>query len=166
MKTVRGDLIELAKEGEFDLIVHGCNCFCTMGAGIALQIAREFPGEFGPELADRITGVGNKNKLGNVSYGLYFKFKDPNQILIIANGYTQYSVAGQHNPVAADYEAIRSVFRRIREFVLSCNNPEEVRIGYPAIGAGLAGGDWSIIHPIICEELDGLNHTYVEYNGE
>jgi O-acetyl-ADP-ribose deacetylase (regulator of RNase III) len=31
MKVIKGDLIQLAKDGKFDLIVHGCNCFCTMG---------------------------------------------------------------------------------------------------------------------------------------
>lgn len=35
MKTIQGNFIHLAQNGEFDLIVHGCNCFCTMGAGIA-----------------------------------------------------------------------------------------------------------------------------------
>ena len=37
------------------------------------------------------------------------------------------------------------------------------RIAYPKIGAGLAGGDWSIISAIIREELAGENHTYVEF---
>ena len=31
MKEVFGDLIELALVGKFDVIVHGCNCFSTMG---------------------------------------------------------------------------------------------------------------------------------------
>jgi len=34
MTTIPGDLIALAKAGEFEVIVHGCNCFCTIGAGI------------------------------------------------------------------------------------------------------------------------------------
>lgn len=42
-KTTRGDLIKLAKKGKFDIIVHGCNCFCEMGAGIARQIKKTFP---------------------------------------------------------------------------------------------------------------------------
>ena len=37
------------------------------------------------------------------------------------------------------------------------------RIGYPMIGAGLAGGDWMMISRIISEELDGENHTLVEF---
>ena len=40
--TVKGDLISIFKSGAGHLI-HGCNCFHTMGAGIARQIVREFP---------------------------------------------------------------------------------------------------------------------------
>ena len=32
---VEGNLIDLALEGRFDLIAHGCNCHKIMGAGIA-----------------------------------------------------------------------------------------------------------------------------------
>jgi O-acetyl-ADP-ribose deacetylase (regulator of RNase III) len=39
------------------------------------------------------------------------------------------------------------------------------RIGYPKIGAGLAGGDWDIIYPIICEELAGEHHTLWSIEG-
>jgi O-acetyl-ADP-ribose deacetylase (regulator of RNase III) len=41
--TICGDLIRLAILGNFDVIVHGCNCFKTMGGGIAAQIKRVFP---------------------------------------------------------------------------------------------------------------------------
>ena len=37
------------------------------------------------------------------------------------------------------------------------------RIGYPKIGAGLAGGDWTLIASIIEEELAGEDHTLVEF---
>ena len=43
MKEVTGDLVKLAKNGEFDVIVHGCNCECIMGGGIAKQIRQAFP---------------------------------------------------------------------------------------------------------------------------
>ena len=35
MKVVKGNIFDLAEQGEFDVVVHGCNCFCTMGKGIA-----------------------------------------------------------------------------------------------------------------------------------
>jgi hypothetical protein len=42
MKTVYGDLVKLAIAGNFDVIVHGCNCYHTMGAGIAKQIKKNY----------------------------------------------------------------------------------------------------------------------------
>lgn len=43
LKRARGDLVQMADQGQFDCIVHGCNCFRTMGAGIARQIAQKWP---------------------------------------------------------------------------------------------------------------------------
>ena len=43
MNVVDGDLIKLALNGTFDVIVHGANCQCTMGAGIAKAIKATFP---------------------------------------------------------------------------------------------------------------------------
>jgi O-acetyl-ADP-ribose deacetylase (regulator of RNase III) len=60
MKIVNGDLIELAKKGEFDVIVQGCNCQCRMGRGIALTIKQQFPEALA---ADYETTVGDQSKL-------------------------------------------------------------------------------------------------------
>jgi len=61
MKKISGDLIQLAKNGQFDLIAHGCNCFCTMGAGIAKAVKEVFPAAFE---ADEATQRGDRAKLG------------------------------------------------------------------------------------------------------
>ena len=57
--------------------------------------------------------------------------------------------------VQIDYDAIRSVFRRIKEDFTG------LKIGYPKIGAGLGGGNWDEIQSIIAEELEGEHHTLV-----
>ena len=59
-----GDLIALAREGRFDVIVHGCNCFRDMGAGIAKAIAAACPQAL---VADRATAKGDRSKLGTIS---------------------------------------------------------------------------------------------------
>ena len=41
MKIINGDIIKLAPE--FDVVIHGCNCFHKMGAGVAKLIAKNFP---------------------------------------------------------------------------------------------------------------------------
>lgn len=45
MNSIKGDLIKLAIDSEFDLIIHGCNGFCTMGAGIAKTIKQKLKDE-------------------------------------------------------------------------------------------------------------------------
>lgn len=149
MKIIQGDLIKLALAGEFDVIVHGCNCFCTMGAGIAKTIKQKFPAAYQADLA---TTKGEKSKLGQISHATV---ELSTSKLIVVNGYTQYHWKGYG--VKADYLAIQQVFKAIK------NNFLGLRIGYPAIGAGLAGGNWAIIAKIIEEELAGENHTFVEY---
>jgi O-acetyl-ADP-ribose deacetylase (regulator of RNase III) len=59
--------------------------------------------------------------------------------------------------VKADYQAIRKVMRSVKARFAG------KRIGYPKIGAGLAGGDWETIASIIEDELAGEDHTLVEY---
>jgi len=149
MKELRGDLIQLAIAGEFDLIIHGCNCFCQMGAGIAKSIKQKFPEAY---RADLETIKGDKSKLGTISWA---RSTTKNGDLIIVNGYTQFNWKGSGRK--ADYDAIKMVFRNVKE------NFSGLRIGYPAIGAGLAGGDWQIISKLIEEELKDEDHTFVIY---
>lgn len=149
MNTKKGDLIQLAIEGEFDVIVHGCNCFCAMGAGIAKTIKQNFPEAY---QADLNTIKGDKSKLGEITWS---KSKTKSGELIVVNGYTQFHWKGRGRKV--DYEAVRLVFKNVKK------NFSGLKIGYPAIGAGLAGGDWEVISKIIEEELVGENHTFVQY---
>jgi O-acetyl-ADP-ribose deacetylase (regulator of RNase III) len=149
MKTEKGDLIQKARAGEFDVIIHGCNCFCTMGAGIAKTIKQVFPTAF---QADLVTVEGDKSKLGSYSEA---QVEIGGKTLFIVNAYTQYQWRGPGRKV--DYNAVRSVFQQIKQ-VFSGK-----RIGYPAIGAGLAGGEWAVIAAIIDEELEGEEHVFVEW---
>ena len=91
MKYIDGDLIRLAKQGTFDVIAHGCNCFCTMGAGIAPQMAEAFGcDEFDMERMENArfdedaeeyytiptNNKGNINKLGNIDYEYQYLWFD------------------------------------------------------------------------------------------
>jgi len=147
MKTVKGDLIKMALNDEFDVIVHGCNCHCCMGAGIADTIANTFPKAL---IADCKTTVGDDSKLG--TYSTAFE-----KNVVVVNAYTQYDYT--HNKIDVDYDAVRECFQAIKKEFTG------TRIGYPLIGAGLAGGDWNIISKIIDEELDGEDHTLVLFDN-
>lgn len=146
MRIVQGDLISLAKNGEFDVIVHGCNCFCAMGGGIALQIKQEFPKAFE---VDRRTVKGDPKKMGTYSLAMVDN-------LTIVNAYTQFDCRGPG--VLANYSSIDKVFKSLAIVF------EGKRIGFPKIGAGLARGDWAIIEEIIENNLEGMcDYTLVEY---
>ena len=98
---------------------------------------------------------GDKNKLGSYTF---CKYKINNKELFIVNGYTQYKYWGDESNV--DYDAVRSLFHKIR------SDFADKKIGFPMIGAGLAGGDWKIIKKIIEEELEDMDYTLVEYNQQ
>ena len=57
----RGNLLDLAEAGEFDVVVQGCNCFNTMGGGIAREIRERYPQV---ALVDQETDRGDYQKLG------------------------------------------------------------------------------------------------------
>lgn len=149
MKVVKGDLIKLALEGKFDVIIHGCNCFCTMGAGIAKSIREIFPEAY---QADLNTEYGSKEKLGTISYVAVTR---ENHEITVVNGYTQYTSGS--SGILVDYDAVRLVMREAK--ILFTGR----RIGFPMIGAGLAKGDWAVIEEIIKTELEGEDHTLVQF---
>ncbi|WP_457577145.1 macro domain-containing protein [Desulfomarina sp.] len=149
MKTMKGDLLQLAIDGHFDVIVHGCNCFCRMGAGIARSIKSVFPEAFQADLA---TKEGDEKKLGSFSSATV---KQNGHTITVVNGYTQYNSFGEG--VLVDYRAVRKLFSLLKK------EYGGRRIGYPKIGAGLAGGNWKKISAIIDEELEGENHTLVVF---
>lgn len=150
MRVVYGDLIARAISGSFDVIVHGCNCHQTMGAGIASTIKRKFPAA---SAADVATAKSSRAKLG--TYSSATVTTENGCELTIVNGYTQFNYEGRGRLV--EYDALRNVFKKVKsDFVGK-------RIGYPRIGSGLARGDWETIAKIIEEELLGEDHTLVEY---
>lgn len=149
MRTIKGDLLALALAGEFDVIVHGCNCQCAMGKGIALSIKQQFPEAYA---ADCATAKGARSKMGTFSSA---EVERAGRRFTVVNAYTQFHWRGPEG--GADYEAIRGAMRAVKKAYAG------ERIGYPKIAAGLAGGDWAKISAILDEELAGEAHTCVEY---
>jgi len=149
MTEINGDLIKLAKDENFDIIVHGCNCQRKMGAGIALTLKQNFP-----EVAyqDSITKC---NTLGNIDevHIKNYKFK-------VINAYTQnyWGKCNKYETQNSRYNAIRKCMKKINE------RYKGLRIGLPLIGCGKAGGDWKIVKEIIKDELKDCNVTVVHFS--
>ena len=168
---IEGDLIKLALEGRFDVICHGVNCFCTMGAGIAPKMAKIFGADKFSLEADKYRA--DLNKLGCIDFkpfhlkegkvhklGIDPENKTPN--LFVVNCYTQYSYGKNHKDGVdkpLNYTALRLCMYKINQYF------KGKHIGLPLIGCGLAGGDWETVKSIIQQELKDCKVTIVHFKN-
>lgn len=127
--------------GKFDAFVHGCNCFCTMGAGVALAVKRLYVEAY---VADLKTVKGDVSKLGTYTSADFDCGK-------IINLYTQLNYA--YGKINADYDAIAAGFKSLNE------DFKGQSLCAVRIGAGLAGGDWEIIKRLINESTPDVDIT-------
>ncbi len=148
IKYENGDLLEMAKNGDFDVIGHCANCFCTFGAGIALQIKNKYPEAY---IADCKTTSGDLQKLGTISH-------TEGIAPTIVNLYGQFDFKGRRQgKMDLDYEALKSALTEMKEKFSG------KRFGLPKLGSDLAGGDWTVIEAIIQEVFRGEYVTIVNY---
>lgn len=160
MNIIKGDLIGLAEQGYFHIIVHGCNCFCTMASGIAGQISKRYPGA--AEI-DAQTIRGDRSKLGT-----FTQYQTDIGFYII-NAYTQYTFSRGED--VFEYKAFEHFLQNLKEKILSIRSEADIesviRIGFPKIGCGLAGGDFTRVLDIILdfaeENCDIIDVTMVIY---
>jgi O-acetyl-ADP-ribose deacetylase (regulator of RNase III) len=148
-KFIVGDLVKDAEQ--YEVILHGCNCFNTMGAGIALQMKNKYPQAYA---VDCTTKAGDKAKLGTISY-------TTDTTPIIVNCYSQYDFRGRRvGKMDLDYNALKSALTAVKKQFSG------KKIGMPRIGAQLAGGDWNVIIRIIEEVFQGEDVTIVTWIGD
>lgn len=161
MKIIKGDLLQLAVDGEFDAIVHGCNCFNSMGKGIALSIKNRFPKAYA---ADCRTEKGDYSKLGSYSFAEIQR--TDGSCFTVFNAYTQYTYWDRSVPVLFEYDAFQKVLNSLRSIDLSFYHADEVcpRWGFPLIGCGLAGGNKDRILKMIEDTMKDSNVTVVEFD--
>ncbi len=153
LKIIDGNLLDMADSGLFDMIVHGANCFCVMGAGIALQIKNKYPQAYE---ADLKTLKGDKQKLGHYSWA---KVSDSvNLNFVVVNAYTQYGLSNNGEDVL-DYQALDNVLTLIKE------DFHGMRMGFPLIGCGLAHGDEKKVISSISTILKNEDVTIVRFKA-
>ena len=150
LKHAKGNLIDMAEAGDFNIIVQGCNCFNTMGGGIAREIAERYPEA---QDADNRTPRGSYNKLGNYTVMLGKQFN-------IINAYTQYNMSRGDD--VFEYAAFELILKKLAHQYPTCD------FGLPYIGMGLAGGNKDWIIPMIegfAEQVEktGGSVTLVEF---
>lgn len=157
VNIISGNLIELAKQGEFDYIIHGCNCMNTMGAGIALQIANNFPEALQADEVKWSEVDEEINLLGNYSTAIIRRRTlDDTIVFTVINLYTQYK-PGPNFFLPAFVTGIYKLAHAI---------PKTARIGLPFIGAGIGKGNWTEIEKEIRINFAQHHCTIVEYQNK
>lgn len=132
LKHAKGNLVDMAAQGQFSIIIHGCNCHNTMGSGIAREIREKYPSAYD---ADCMTVAGDPNKLGTISVVLVDN--DIGGQFVIVNAYTQFNFNKRgENKDLFEYGA----FQKILDAFVKDAGPG-MNIGLPYIGMGLAGGN-------------------------
>ena len=140
LKHTKGNLIDLAEQGEFDIIVHGCNCQNTMGSGIAREIRERYPVAYRADSNMHNRATNPADLLGNYSWHVGCVAPNGNRFTIV-NAYTQVNFAPR-NVDHFEYESFSLILRKLLELA-------PARFGFPYIGMGLAGGDPDRIIPMI-----------------
>jgi O-acetyl-ADP-ribose deacetylase (regulator of RNase III) len=154
--VVKGNLIDMALEGQFNVIVHGCNCFNTMGSGIAKEVRDRLPHAW---QADQETIPGSIEKLGTFTRAV---IPSLNEFFVVVNAYTQfnYNKFGEKKD-HFNYTAFALILEKFSYLF------QGQSVAFPMIGMGRAGGN-SIL---IMNMLNGFagrmekDVTIVEFNG-
>lgn len=158
MNIIKGNLINLALEGRFNLIAHGCNCQNIMGAGIAKQIKETWPDAFAIDGEYRGQFKDPYNMMGTYSQTIQ-KLPHDMKWLRILNLYTQLypGLPSPQSGIPFDYDAFTLCCKKINHHF-----PGE-HLGIPLIGCGLAGGDKEDMISIVKYRIPDLQITIVEY---
>jgi O-acetyl-ADP-ribose deacetylase (regulator of RNase III) len=138
---VKGNLLDLAEEGKFDIIVQGCNCQNVMGSGIAKEIKSRYPEVYQADFeydeaydfCDRIEKLGTYSTQWIGGNGVWFFEKG----FLVVNAYTQFEYNRTGKPWVDhfDYEAFTLILRKL------AYQYKGKKFGFPYIGMGRAGGD-------------------------
>lgn len=153
-KEIKGDLIESFKKGKFDVIAHGCNCFATFGAGIALTIGKEFP-----EAKKADLDLDKTLPIGNIRLGKFSKAEVnvSGDVGLIYNLYTQLNPGKDFRLKALKKSLL--LMKDDIEMNFGVKEAQNLRIGFPLIGCGIAGGNWDIVRDEIKKIF--INYKYV-----
>ena len=146
---VKGDLLGATQR----VLVHGCNNHGVMGSGVARQIREKWPNVYEVySLKHKVFGL----ELGDIIPVGTLDGK------IIVNAVTQDGF-GRDGSRYVDYDAIETCFRKINDRV---DVWEVAEVAMPRIGAGLGGGDWSIIEKIIVSTATNYRPVVYDYQAE
>ena len=138
IEVVDGNILDASE----DIIVHQVNCLGIMGAGLAKQIAQQYPIVKEEYLEFCNAFDSKKSLLGKLH------LVDTRERKLVANVFGQMEIKKNRldKKVYTDFEALKTGLERVRKFA----EMQSMSVAIPTyIGCGLAGGNWDEIKPMI-----------------
>jgi hypothetical protein len=128
------------------MCIRDSNNIGKYGAGLSGALSRKWPN------VESDYRAWFNNKPGNLDMGL-IQISTMDTHLAVVNMVAQYGVRSHTNPNPMDYKALEMclirLFGILAQLALKHRNSKRFKIWCPKIGSGLAGGDWSIIKPMV-----------------
>lgn len=133
-------------EADEKFIAHGCNAMGVMGSGVALAIRNAWPEGVSCYFDASEKRNGEDLPMGHIYFG------ETNDGHTLINAITQRRT-GNDGRRYVSYDAIDKSMRLGAQLA---KNHGRTSIAIPKIGAGLGGGDWTVI----CAILDKVGEDY------
>lgn len=162
---IEGNVLDLLRSGQVDAIAHGCNCFHTMGAGIAATLNEATAGRLLE--ADLKSRYGDINKLGGFTS---LEVTTSERLAYIYNMYTQYTVINRYqrgSTRGGEQVAVHwpSVTQSLCAVLLDLHDKGLTKLAIPHVGCGLAGGSFDQLCKLVIEPLQET-FTFFDYDGD
>lgn len=117
-------------------IAHVVNNIGVWGGGFTGSLERQYPG----------TGADYRQKVRGRNLGDVFFTVARNMAVAICHMVAQNGIISNSNPVPLVYAELNKCLGKLADSIPALNI---TAIQMPMIGSGLAGGDWSVIEPMI-----------------
>jgi O-acetyl-ADP-ribose deacetylase (regulator of RNase III) len=168
LKIEQGDLFQRALKGEFDVIGHGTNCFCTAPyGGIAALFEKHFV--ISDMEGENPMYRGKYNKMASVGMKKVYIHEVTKQLiqqkdfeaslipqmykhLVVANCYTQFNAGPDLDTIA-----LLMCLKKLAYYCKANNS----KLAIPLIGCGIAGGDPKVIVPYMQKLLAEVDATLI-----
>lgn len=160
IKYIKGDATNPIGEGR-KYIVHICNDIGGWGRGFVLALSNKWAEpekRYREWFRDGVNNYGEAPELGNVQFVQVLKDITVCNMIAQHGCYPSKDVNGIIVPPIR-YEALEKCLDKVCENALQLG----VSVHMPLIGAGLAGGDWTIIESIIKKTLSDKGVDVIVY---
>lgn len=136
---------DIFEDTKTHILIQGCNCFNTMGAGIANIIKNKFPAAY---QADLETKKGDREKLGTYTFADVNPNNEKGKVKYIVNLYSQYTYWEQNDmfSIEAFEKGLNSI---LKDFISKRKGDSKINFSLPAIGLGLANGKAEEIYSVL-----------------